>query len=73
MKPAKPPSGGFLRHKGRLQRAFAVPIFNLFGASRAMDINAHVITGSDPGAVPGGSTKITSLGDHGAEIGSTNV
>ena len=22
-----------------------------------MDINAHVISGSDPGAVPGGSTK----------------
>ena len=26
-----------------------------------MDINALVISGSDPGAVPGGSTKILSL------------
>ena len=26
-----------------------------------MDINAHVISGSDPGAVPGGSTKILSF------------
>ena len=33
-----------------------------------MVINAHGINGSDPGAVPGGSTKI-----YGAEIGSTNV
>jgi len=28
----------------------------------AMDINALVISGSDPGAVPGGSTKILHLG-----------
>ena len=34
----------------------------------AMVINAHVIDGSDPGAVPGGSTK-----NYGAEIGSTDV
>ncbi len=27
-----------------------------------MDINALVISGSDPGAVPGGSTKILRLG-----------
>ena len=38
-----------------------------------MDINALVINGSDPGAVPGGSTIYPSFGDHGAEIGSTNV
>jgi hypothetical protein len=38
-----------------------------------MDINALVIRGSDPGAVPGGSTNHPSLGGHGAEIGSTNV
>ena len=34
-----------------------------------MVINAHVINGSDPGAVPGGSTKKF----YGAEIGSTDV
>ena len=33
-----------------------------------MVINAHVINGSDPGAVPGGSTIF-----KGAEIGSTDV
>ncbi|GGE43393.1 hypothetical protein GCM10011517_08790 [Actibacterium pelagium] len=38
-----------------------------------MDINALVISGSDPGAVPGGSTNNPSFGDHGAEIGSTDV
>ena len=38
-----------------------------------MDINALVISGSDPGAVPGGSTNHPSFGDHGAETGSTNV
>ena len=38
-----------------------------------MDINALVISGSDPGAVPGGSTKYPSFGDYGAEIGSTDV
>ena len=42
----------------------------LFGA---MDINALVISGSDPGAVPGDSTNHPSFGDHGVEIGSTNV
>jgi len=41
--------------------------------SGTMDINALVISGSDPGAVPGGSTKYRSFGDHGAETGSTNV
>ncbi len=41
--------------------------------SGTMDINALVISGSDPGAVPGGSTKNPSFGDHGAETGSTNV
>ncbi len=38
-----------------------------------MDINALVISGSDPGAVPGGSTKTRSFDGHGAETGSTNV
>jgi hypothetical protein len=38
-----------------------------------MGINAHVISGSDPGAVPGDSTKHPSFADHGVEIGSTNV
>ena len=38
-----------------------------------MVINALVISGSDPGAVPGGSTKHPSFEDHGAEIGSTDV
>ena len=38
-----------------------------------MDINALVISGSDPGAVPGGSTKNRSFDGYGAEIGSTDV
>ncbi len=38
-----------------------------------MDINALVISGSDPGAVPGDSTKTRSFDGHGVEIGSTNV
>ena len=41
--------------------------------SGTMGINALVISGSDPGAVPGGSTNHPSLGGQGAEIGSTNV
>ncbi len=31
------------------------------------------IGGSDPGAMPGGSTRTSLFGDHGAEIGSTDV
>jgi len=42
-------------------------------SSSAVNINALVISGSDPGAVPGVSTKHPSFGDHGDEIGSTNV
>ena len=38
-----------------------------------MVINAHVISGSDPGAVPGDSTKHRSFDGFGVEIGSTNV
>ena len=38
-----------------------------------MNINALVIIGSDPGAVPGDSTKHPSFGDHGVETGSTNA
>ena len=45
----------------------------VFGATRTMAINAPVIHGSDPGAVPGGSTNTPSLGAEGAETGSTNV
>ena len=45
-----------------LRRTGSAPILGLFGASRTMDINALVISGSDPGAVPGGSTKILRLG-----------
>lgn len=45
----------------------------VFGATRTMAINAPVISGSDPGAVPGGSTNTPSLGAEGAETGSTNV
>ncbi len=41
--------------------------------ARTMDINARVISGSDPGAVPGGSTNIRRLGMDGAETGSTDV
>jgi len=38
-----------------------------------MAINAPIISGSDPGAVPGGSTITPSFEAEGAEIGSTNV
>jgi len=38
-----------------------------------MDINALVINGSDPGAVPGVSTIYPSFEDFGDEIGSTDV
>ena len=38
-----------------------------------MDINALVIRGSDPGAVPGDSTKHRSFDGFGVEIGSTNA
>jgi len=38
-----------------------------------MDINALVISGSDPGAVPGDSTTNPSFEDFGVEIGSTDV
>ena len=38
-----------------------------------MDINALVISGSDPGAVPGVSTTYGSFDQLGDEIGSTNV
>ena len=42
-----------------------------------MTINAHAISGLDPGAVPGGSTIIAQIsfqsGFDGAEIGSTDV
>ena len=39
-----------------------------------MAINALAISGSDPGAVPGGSTKSPDIGRGlGAEIGSTDV
>jgi len=43
------------------------------GLLRTMDINALVISGSDPGAVPGDSTNSPSFGASGVEIGSTNV
>ena len=47
-------------------------IYDLFFGT--MDINALVISGSDPGAVPGGSTKSPVIGRGlGAEIGSTDV
>ena len=51
----------------------ALPIFVLSGATPTMAINAPIIGGSDPGAVPGGSTRHPTLRGNGAEIGSTNV
>lgn len=33
-------------------------MFDLFGLVRTMEINARVISGLDPGAIPGGSTNI---------------
>lgn len=56
-----------------LQGGGGPPILSLSGFARTMDINAQVISGSDPGAVPGGSTIHPSLGANGAETGSTNV
>ena len=54
-----------------LQRTRRSPMFAVsFGT---MDINALVISGSDPGAVPGVSTKHPSFEGYGDEIGSTNV
>ena len=41
--------------------------------SGTMVINVRVISGSDPGAVPGGSTNSLSFAGRGAEIGSTDV
>ena len=35
----------------------SIPILDLFGLARTMEINAHEISGLDPGAIPGGSTK----------------
>ena len=32
-------------------------MLDVSGETRTMDINALVISGSDPGAVPGGSTR----------------
>ena len=63
---------GYL-NEGRLQYAPRAPILNLFGFARTMAINAPVISGSDPGAVPGDSTNTPSFGADGVEIGSTNV
>ena len=56
-----------------LRAPVAPPILTLSGATPTMAINAPVIIGSDPGAVPGGSTRLSpSFGACGAEIGSTN-
>ena len=55
----------------RLQRRACRLILGMsFGT---MNINALVISGSDPGAVPGDSTKHPFIWDHGVETGSTNV
>src|ERR1700761_2900911 len=47
-----------------LARAFPLnpgaPILGLSGFGRTMEINALVISGLDPGAIPGGSTKSSS-------------
>ena len=45
------------------------PILNPSGFARTMEINAHVISGLDPGAIPGGSTKSSQViaGKHGAD------
>ncbi len=51
-----------------------LPISYIYAVpSGTMAINAPVISGSDPGAVPGGSTNIPSLEGQGAETGSTDV
>ena len=42
------------------------PILNPSGFARTMEINAHVISGLDPGAIPGGSTNPPSGFDEGA-------
>jgi len=49
------------------------PLYATGHRKMTMNINALVINGSDPGAVPGVSTKNPLFGDHGDEIGSTDV
>jgi hypothetical protein len=44
-----------------------------FGFARAMTINGCVISGLDPGAVPGVSTNFLLAGGFGDETGSTDV
>ena len=48
-------------------------MLSLSEAIQTMVINAPIIDGSDPGAVPGGSTKTLFISGSGAEIGSTDV
>ena len=36
-----------------------IPILDGFGLARTMEINARVISGLDPGAIPGGSTILS--------------
>jgi len=43
---------------GSFQSPPIVPILILSGLARSMEINALVISGLDPGAIPGGSTNI---------------
>ncbi|GAA0626136.1 hypothetical protein GCM10009422_23600 [Brevundimonas kwangchunensis] len=45
------------------------PIFVLSGFARTMAINVPVISGPDPGAIPGGSTILSRLsaGERGAD------
>jgi hypothetical protein len=52
----------------------AAPILGLSGFARTMAINGCVISGSDPGAVPGASTReLFPELPGGGEIGSTDV
>ncbi len=66
--------GDHLPRNDRILRSPPQPLMLLlFRLAGTMAINAPVINGSDPGAVPGGSTKTPALGTNGAETGSTDV
>ncbi|GAA0654786.1 hypothetical protein GCM10009101_31010 [Brevundimonas lenta] len=53
----------------RLDFGALSPILVLFGFARTMAINVPVISGPDPGAIPGGSTILSRLsaGERGAD------
>ena len=69
-----PPRASIFWHFGHIAVAQRPTGTYILGVGQpTMDINALAISGSDPGAVPGVSTKHPIIWDHGDEIGSTDV